>query len=83
MRSWESVPGPESAMGYLYFAELAQRVNEAAMEVLGADGLELSDEGDDWGHRFLAERMYVIAGGSAEIRRNIIAERMLGLPRSY
>lgn len=79
----QALPGPESAMAYLFFAELAQRVNEAAMELLGPNGLELGETGDDWPHRFLAERMYVIAGGSAEVRRNIIAERMLRLPRSY
>lgn len=76
-------PGPESAMVFLHFGELLQRVRATGMEILGADALALAGEGGGWPNRFLTDRMFVIAGGSAEVRRNIIAERMLGLPRSY
>jgi len=76
-------PGPESAMAYLYFGELLQRVRITALDLLGGEALELEGAAAAWTRGFLADRMYVIAGGSAEIRRNIIAERLLGLPRSY
>jgi alkylation response protein AidB-like acyl-CoA dehydrogenase len=45
--------------------------------------LEFDGPWDSWVRGFFADRMYVIAGGSSEVRRNIIAERILGLPRSY
>lgn len=76
-------PGPESAMSYLYFGELLQRVRATALEVLGEESILLEEEVEQWTRGFLADRMFVIAGGSAEVRRNIIAERILGLPRSY
>jgi len=78
-----AAPGPESAMAYLYFGELMQRVRVVAMDVLGPEALSLSHDAESWTRGFLADRMFVIAGGSAEVRRNIIAERILGLPRSY
>jgi alkylation response protein AidB-like acyl-CoA dehydrogenase len=75
--------GPESAMAYLYFGELLQRARLLGLDILGADAIEMAEDAQAWTRSFLADRMYVIAGGSAEIRRNIIAERILGLPRSY
>jgi alkylation response protein AidB-like acyl-CoA dehydrogenase len=75
--------GAESTIAFLYFGELLQRVRATALDILGPDSLELDGEAEAWTRAFLADRMYVIAGGSAEIRRNIIAERLLGLPRSY
>ena len=78
----DEAAGPESAMASLYFGELLQRLRITAMDVLGNGAVELDGEGD-WARKFLFDRMYVIAGGTAEIRRNIIAERILGLPRSY
>lgn len=61
----------------LTFAELAQRIERAAMDVLGPDGLTDSQ----WTHAYLESYSETIAGGTAEIQRNIIAERILGLPR--
>jgi alkylation response protein AidB-like acyl-CoA dehydrogenase len=74
--------GSEVAFTYLYFGELLQRLREAAIDMLGSDSLVLEGEAEKWTRSFLADRMYVIAGGSAEIRRNIIADRILGLPKS-
>lgn len=76
-------PGPEIALPYLYFGELLQRVRMTALDVLGGDTLALDSLLSKWTRGYLADRMYVIAGGSAEVRRNIIAKSMLGLPRSY
>jgi alkylation response protein AidB-like acyl-CoA dehydrogenase len=61
----------------LSFAELAQKVHRAAMDVLGPAGLT----DGHWSHDYLESYSETIAGGTAEIQRNIIAERVLGLPR--
>jgi alkylation response protein AidB-like acyl-CoA dehydrogenase len=61
----------------LYFAELAQRIHRAAMDILGPEALLDSH----WTHDYLESYSETIAGGTAEIQRNIIAERILGLPR--
>ncbi|TKT78378.1 acyl-CoA dehydrogenase family protein [Aquamicrobium sp. LC103] len=61
----------------LYFAELAQRIHRATMDVLGPAALVDSA----WTHDYLESYSETIAGGAAEIQRNIIAERILGLPR--
>ncbi len=61
----------------LYFAELSQRIHRAAMDILGPDALIDSP----WTHDYLESYSETIAGGTAEIQRNIIAERILGLPR--
>jgi alkylation response protein AidB-like acyl-CoA dehydrogenase len=77
-----SAPGAEASMDFLYCGELLQRARLLALDILGADALELSGEAGEWTTPYLGDRYYLIAGGSAEIRRNIIAERVLGLPRS-
>jgi len=61
----------------LAFAELAQRIYRAAMDVLGPDALI----DGAWTHHYLESYSETIAGGTAEIQRNIIAERILDLPR--
>jgi alkylation response protein AidB-like acyl-CoA dehydrogenase len=53
-----------------------------AMDVMGKVGMTLQDgEFDQWQRLFLFSRADTIYGGSNEIQRNIIAERVLGLPR--
>jgi alkylation response protein AidB-like acyl-CoA dehydrogenase len=52
------------------------------MDILGKDGLVAEDgEFNEWQRLFLFSRADTIYGGSNEIQRNIIAERVLGLPR--
>jgi alkylation response protein AidB-like acyl-CoA dehydrogenase len=75
--------GVEATLPFLFFGELQQRVRALAAELLGGEMLEFDGPWDSWVRGFFADRMYVIAGGSSEVRRNIIAERILGLPRSY
>ncbi|MBL4813022.1 MAG: acyl-CoA dehydrogenase family protein [Rhodobacteraceae bacterium] len=61
----------------LTFAELAQRIHRTAIDTLGAEALL----DGPMVHDYLESYSETIAGGTAEIQRNIIAERILGLPR--
>lgn len=72
-------PGEESAIIALYFGELAQRVQATAHELIADDGL-VRDR-SPWPQDYLDSFKETIGGGTSEIRRNIVAERMLGLPR--
>jgi alkylation response protein AidB-like acyl-CoA dehydrogenase len=67
----------DGSMMRLHFGELAQRVYATAMDILGPDALRDTR----WSHDYLEAYSETIAGGTAEIQRNIIAERILGLPR--
>ena len=72
-------PGPEGSINKLMWSEGNQRVMETAMEVLGPDAL-LGET--YWSYQFLRSRANSIEGGTSEVLRNILAERVLGLPRS-
>jgi alkylation response protein AidB-like acyl-CoA dehydrogenase len=78
----QPVPGPEGSIVKLFYAELSQRVYALALDVLGPDSLR-ADLGlaTDWHHDYLEAYSYSIGGGTSEIMRNIIGERLLGLPR--
>ena len=84
-------PGPEGSAMKLTFARLAQQVSGLEVELLGEEGLRY----DDWtlrrpemtdflgrepGYRYLRAKGNSIEGGTSEILRNIISERVLGLP---
>ncbi|BBZ19409.1 acyl-CoA dehydrogenase IpdE1 [Mycolicibacterium gadium] len=74
-------PGQDN-VSKLLWANWHRELGEIAMEVLGRDGLTLTDGGfDEWQRLYLFSRADTIYGGSNEIQRNIIAERVLGLPR--
>ena len=85
-------PGPEGSAAKLVFARLNQEISEFEVELAGGDGLLY----DDWsmrrpqgasffgrnpGFRFLRAKGNSIEGGTSEILRNIVAERVLGLPK--
>jgi alkylation response protein AidB-like acyl-CoA dehydrogenase len=85
------VPGPEGSIGKLASAENNKRVYEVCMDLLGAQGLlsggyALEDDerptaGNDAITRaFLRSRANSIEGGTSEVLRNILGERVLGLP---
>jgi alkylation response protein AidB-like acyl-CoA dehydrogenase len=76
----EAVPGPEGNIVALYFAELARKVHGYAYELLGARALERGGD-HDWPVHYLESFKWGIGGGTLEIRRNAIGERMLGLPK--
>ena len=78
--SENAVPDAGGSIIRLAFAEFAQRVTQAAVELYGIDAPEVIGM-HGWGHDYLDAFSETIAGGAAEIQRNIIAERVLGLPK--
>ena len=78
--------GAESSLVKLFWAGMSQRLYETAITVLGSSGLLAADDPDApddgrWALGLLASRANSIMGGTSEIQRNIIGERLLGLPR--
>jgi alkylation response protein AidB-like acyl-CoA dehydrogenase len=75
-------PGPEASVGKLQWSTWRQRLGVLEMDLVGPDGL-ITKEGElnDFQHTFLSSRAQTIYAGSSEIQRNIIGERVLGLPR--
>jgi len=79
-------PGPESSLVKLFWASLTQRVHELGLTLGGPHALLVEHsryaiEGGRWAQAFLWSRVGAIAGGTSEVQANIIAQRMLGLPR--
>jgi alkylation response protein AidB-like acyl-CoA dehydrogenase len=73
------VPGPEGSATKLRWSESNQRLTALALELLGP-AAPVGDE--DWRYQMLRSRANTIEAGTSEVLRNIIAERVLGLPRS-
>ena len=82
-------PGPASALNKMFWSEYAQRFAELAMNIRGADSMVMPDaagagghyEPDRWQRSFLGTRSVTIWGGTAQVQRNIVGERVLGLPK--
>ncbi len=74
-------PGPEASVGKLLGVEHDQRTQELGLALLGPEGATATGTAAQWTFGFLANRCLTIAGGTSEIQRNVIAERLLGLPR--
>jgi len=90
-------PGPDAAIGKLFWSEYHKVVTELAIDILGADALDIqgrrppsSFSTDDpgaanssasWVNTFLNARAGTIYAGSSQIQRNIIGEMILGLPK--
>jgi alkylation response protein AidB-like acyl-CoA dehydrogenase len=75
-------PGPAASIRKLVSSQLSQDATEFAVTSAGTAGLDLTDESAAARiYAFLLGRSATIAGGSSQIVRNIIAERLLGLPR--
>jgi alkylation response protein AidB-like acyl-CoA dehydrogenase len=72
------VPGPEGSLPKLQWASVNQGLTELAMEIRADDGLLRDSE---WTYRFLRARANSIEGGTTEILKNVVAERVLGLPK--
>ena len=80
-------PGPASALNKMFWSEYAQRFAEMVMNIRGADSMVMPDAGggryepDRWQRSFLGTRSVTIWGGTAQVQRNIVGERVLGLPK--
>ena len=90
-------PGPDAAIGKLYWSEYHKIVTELAVDIYGAEGMTISGRepssafaSDDagapnttgsWVNTFLNARAGTIYAGSSQIQRNIIGEMVLGLPK--
>jgi alkylation response protein AidB-like acyl-CoA dehydrogenase len=77
------VPGPEGSIQKLFWSEMNQRTHQIAQEILGPYGQLSEFDGGSWEYAYLRARGNTIEAGTSEIQRNIIAERVLGLPKSY
>ena len=72
------IPGPEGSLPKWQWSDTNQKLTELAVEIQGEEGVGRES---DWTYRFLRSRANSIEGGTTEILRNIIAERVLGLPK--
>lgn len=78
-------PGPESSITRLMHSTFEKRLHEFAIELIGANGMlgrqePLACQSGRWAWGFLRTRASTIGAGTAEVQRNLIAERVLGLP---
>jgi 3-oxochol-4-en-24-oyl-CoA dehydrogenase len=74
-------PGPEASVRKLAGVTHEQAVQEAGLDLLGPAAAVTTGPGGAWAGGFLGDRALSIAGGTSEIQRNVIAERLLGLPK--
>ena len=80
------MPGPEASTGKMIWVDTHQRLQELAMEIEGPysqlmRGSDVAVEGAVWQYTFLRSRANSIEGGTTEVQKNIIGERLLGLPK--
>jgi len=81
-------PGPGSSVGKIHSGEVNQRLQLLATDLLGADAMAWASDADGYDaslphevHGMLRSRANTIEGGTSEVNRNIVGERVLGLPR--
>ena len=80
------MPSPSGSAVKLRYSELSQELSELAVRVLGrlaVGGVRTADvDGVEAVRAYLWSLQYTIAAGTSQIQRNLIAERILGMPRS-
>ncbi len=76
-------PGPEGSLLKLGWSQANQRLVQLSMEILGDVSQLSSFDGGTWGWRYLRARGNTIEGGTSEVQKSILAERVLGLGKSY
>ena len=82
-------PGPASSINKMFWSEYARRFGEIVMSIRGMEATVMPEppadsasyKPDKWQANFLRTRSVTIWGGTAEIQRNIVGERVLGLPK--
>jgi alkylation response protein AidB-like acyl-CoA dehydrogenase len=74
-------PGTEASVIRLFTSELGQRIERMAVRLMGAEALDFHYGLDNQVGEYLRGFAATIAGGTAQIQRDIIGERLLGLPR--
>lgn len=89
-------PGPEASVSKLHYSELDKKVQETIQDILGPYGQEISGapaeiafsdpdspygDGETWAYQYAWSRAGTIYAGSSQIQKNIIGERVLGLPK--
>jgi Acyl-CoA dehydrogenases len=72
-----ATPGPESSITKLVWTDMSQHMADAALAILGSE----APLGGKWSRQWLWSKAASIAGGTSEVQRTIIGDRMLGLPR--
>ena len=87
-RSWpRRSRGPAASINKMFWSEYAQRFAESVMNIRGADAMVLGPSEpseyapDQWQRDFLRAARATIWGGTAQVQRNIVGERVLGLPK--
>jgi alkylation response protein AidB-like acyl-CoA dehydrogenase len=78
-----AAPGPETSVTKLSFSQLATRMARLAVDAQGATGMlmgELAPDHGSWQQQFLSVPSFRIAAGTDEVQRNVLGERLLGLP---
>ena len=77
-------PGPEGSIAKLNSAILSRRASDVAIELAGPSGQAWNakdEDADEWASAVISAPAMAIAGGTNEVQRNIIGERVLGLPK--
>ena len=77
----EQLYGFESSLIKVAWAETNQRLQELGLSLLGPEAALLPDDDKSWQFGYMRSRGNSIEGGTSEILRTIVAERVLGLPR--
>jgi len=80
-------PGPAASINKMFWSEYAQAFTDKMMNIRGAEAMLLPDQKpaeytpDKWTSSFFQHRSSTIWGGTAQVQRNIVGERVLGLPK--
>jgi alkylation response protein AidB-like acyl-CoA dehydrogenase len=75
-------PGPSGSINKAFWSEYQRRMAEIALDIVGPEATTVGERGwSRWQRTFLVSRSHTIWGGTAEIQRNILGEKVLGLPK--
>jgi alkylation response protein AidB-like acyl-CoA dehydrogenase len=78
----KALPGPEGSMTRLFYSKLSQRTGQLLMDILEGEGLQRAGRYAEDIERYLYRYAATIGAGTEQIQRSIIAERVMGLPKS-